>query len=78
MKNRILKSLLIVLAILSISSCRNFILVPLPDDNDNNQTGSEITVEIPVFTEIPSNASPIMSRALVVDDSNQEISYSVF
>ena len=78
MKNRILKSLLIVIAILSISSCRNFILVPIPNDNDNDQSGSEITVEIPVFTEIPSNASPIMSRALVVDDSNQEISYSVF
>lgn len=78
MKNRILKSLLIVLAILSISSCRNFILVPLPDDNDNDQIGSEITVDIPVFTEIPSNASPIMSRALEVDDSNKEISYSVF
>ena len=69
MKNRILKSLLIVLAILSISSCRNFIL---------NQTGSEITVEIPVFTEIPSNASPIMSKALEVNDSNKDISYSVF
>lgn len=78
MKNRILKSLLIVLAILSISSCRNFILVPLPDDNDNDQIGSEITVEIPVFTEIPSNASPIMSKALEVNDSNKDISYSVF
>lgn len=78
MKNRILKSLLIVLTILSISSCRNFILVPLPDDNDNNQTGSEITVDIPVFSKIPLVANTI-SRALDVDNSNVfSISPSVF
>lgn len=73
MKNRILKSLLIVLAILSISSCRNFI-------NDNDQIGSEITVDIPVFTEIPLVATTdVISKALIVDKNNVlSISPSVF